>query len=427
MTRLSRVGKWGLLALALSLAWLLSRGYADFLARPAPDRALALNASQPVALVHAAERALADRRFDDAEALASRALLTQPYEGTALRLLGAVAESRGDRTRALALMQWAVATTPRESSAQFWLAIHAAANQDIDAALLRLDRLLRFEPESQDDVFPFLALIAANPIGALPIARHLAVDPPWRAQFVSRLIRETENSADLSRLFRAIGASGGRVSNQELDQFAARLFARHEWPRLRRLIARLDAGGPQLLHDGGFDGGNPLALLGWTVTKIPGVDIQIGAAVQGETNRALRLVFLDRRVPFRNVAQSLLLEPGTYVLSGRARSLNLRTALGLGWVLSCVEGNATIAESGRLLGSHDWHPFELAFVVPEERCGGQTLTLVLAARIAAEQQVVGEAWFDDLAIRRLPPTTQEPRPNTRSDPGAKADQPPASG
>lgn len=391
----------GLLAIALSLSWLvLLRGYADYLARPAPDRALALNAGQPEALVWSAEQALTSGRFDDAHVLAARALGEQPFEGKAMRILGAVAQARGDRTRALALMRMAVATTPRESAAQFWLAINALADKDIEAALSRLDRLLRFEPVVQDQVFPILALIAGSPEGAGPISRILAGGAPWRGEFLGRLIRDAESSADLSRLFKAIREAGGQISPGELDQFASRLFTRREWPRLRRLAAQLEVGEPILLHDGSFDGNSSLSWLGWRVTKVPGVDIQLSAVREG--NAALRLVFLDRRVPFRNVSQSLLLKTGSYRLSGRARSVDLRTALGLVWVLSCAENNAVIAESARLLGTRDWHPFELAFEVPEEQCGGQILTLVLAARIAAEQQVAGEAWFDDLAIRSAP-------------------------
>ncbi|HWS25158.1 MAG TPA: hypothetical protein VN259_01165, partial [Xanthomonadales bacterium] len=312
----------GLLALAVCLGWLLvARGYADYLARVAPDRALALNADQPVALMRQAEKALADSRLDDAQTLALRALRAQPFEGRSLRILGAVAESRGDRARALALMDMAVATTPRESAAQFWLAINALADKDVNGALLRFDRLLRFEPEVQGDVFPILALIAVSPNGVGPISRYLAADTPWRAAFVGRLVRDTESSAAVSRLFNAIRDAGGHVRQDEIDQFAARLFARREWPRLRRLVAQLDGEQPALLRDGGFDGNGPLSLLGWSLTKVPGVDLKIAA--ENGANPALRLVFLDRRVPFQHVSQSLLLLPGSYTLSGRARSTNL--------------------------------------------------------------------------------------------------------
>jgi hypothetical protein len=154
-----------------------------------------------------------------------------------------------------------------------------------------------------------------------------------------------------------------------------------------------------LLQDGGFDGVGRGPLLGWSVGKVAGGDVLL-AAPEGNGNRALRLLFHDRRVPFRHVSQTLLLKPGRYELFGRARLEELRAALGLGWNLSCVESNASLGKSERLLGTSRWREFSFAFVVPEENCGAQLLQLVLDARIAAEQQVAGEAWFDDLQIRR---------------------------
>ena len=402
MTRFRHARRLVLPALALSLIWLLlMRGYADYLARPAPDRALALNPGQPVALVLKAEQALAESRLDEAETLAVRALSRQPFEGTALRILGAVAEQRGDRSRAMAFMRLAVATTPRESAAQFWLAINALIDKDLDGAMQRLDRLLRFEPATYRDVFPILATIALNPIGVEPLSIYLAADAPWRAGFMSGLVAEADSSADVARLFRAIAKAGGQISESELDLLANRLLSRREWPRLRKLmLLRAPESATRLLQDGGFDGTGHGPMLGWSVGKVQGADVLMAAPADAG-NRSLRLLFLDRRVPFRHVSQILLLQPGHYQLSGRARLADLRAALGLGWNLSCIESNAPLGKSERLLGSSDWREFSFDFVVPEANCGAQLLQLVLDARIAAEQQVAGEAWFDDLQIQRL--------------------------
>jgi tetratricopeptide (TPR) repeat protein len=391
----------GLCALAAALVWLLSRGYADYLARPAPERALALNAGQPEALVVMAERALGAGALDDAAAQASRALVAHPFEGRALRLLGAVAEQQGNRDRAYALMRRAVATTPRESAAQFWLAINALIDQDLDAALQRLDRLLRFEPATHRDVFPILATIALNPVGVGALSQYLVAAAPWRSEFMSRLVGQADSSADVARLYRAIAKAGGEISESELDLLANRLLTRREWPQLRKLLlARSPESASRLLEDAGFDGIGRGPLLGWSVAKVPGADVLM-AAPAGADNLALRLVFHDRRVAFRHVSQILLLRPGRYQLSGRVRLDDLRTALGLGWNLSCIESSAALGKSERLLGNSEWRAFGFAFAVPETNCGAQLLQLVLDARIAAEQQVVGEAWFDDFHIQPL--------------------------
>ena len=392
----------GLLIVAIFGAWLLARGYADYLARPVPERALSMHPDQPEALVAVAERALAAGALEEAEVAATRVLYRHPFEGRALRVLGAVAELRGDRDRALALMRLTEATTPRESAAQFWLAINALVDKDLDGTLRRLDRLLRFEPETQRKIFPILWVIAYNPVGAGPLGAYLAADPPWRDSFMTGVIGGADSDAALSRLFRAIEAAGGKLTESELDRLAGRLLARRDWKRLRRLMATLAPDAPtEQLKDGGFDGVGRGPLLGWAIgPKLPGADVLMAAA-DASGNRTLYLAFHDRRVPFRQVSQVLLLPPGRYQLSGRARLQELRTTHGLGWNLSCVGSSALLGKSERMLGSRDWREFKFSFEVPQVDCGGQVLQLVLDARIAAEQHVVGKAWFDDFRIDAL--------------------------
>ena len=87
--------------------------------------------------------------------------------------------------------------------------------------------------------------------------------------------------------------------------------------------------------------------------------------------------------------------------------------LRLGSSLELAAGEVLLVGKGkseRLLGSSDWREFSFVFVVPEANCGAQLLQLVLDSRIAAEQQVAGEAWFDDLQIQRL----EQPAPSLRS-------------
>lgn len=385
---------------ALCALWLvLIRGYADYLARPLPARALALDGNQPEALVRSAEGALREGKADQAEAYARQALRRHPLEGRALRILGATAELRGDRVAARALMAAAAAATPRDSATQFWLAINALADRDLDTALVKLDRLVRFEPELQSDVFPILATIATNPVGAPAIAPFLTANAPWRTRFIEGLIGQAPAVEDLMRLVRAIEQAGGRLSEAEVDRLAQRLWAGGDWRRLRTLLAR-EAGAeatPALVRDGGFDGTGRGPFLGWAVRRVPGADTWIGAE-PGSGRSVLHVSFHDRRVAYAHVQQALMLDPGRYRLTAQARLANLRTARGLRWVLSCTGRGQPIGQSELLLGSTDWRPVSAHFEVPAENCGGQLLTLMLEARIAAEQQVAGDAWFDDLQI-----------------------------
>jgi len=410
MTLPSALRKTLLWVLALTLLWLvLIRGYADYLARPLPARALLLNAQQPEALIKTAEAALIARQMDEAERLAQLVLRKQPLEGRALRILAAVAEARGNRPRALLLMHAAAAASPRDTLAQFWLALNALADRDLNAALQRLDRLLRFQPELADDVFPILATIALNPVGSRALAKWLAVDPNWRFDFLRRLIIESPSSSDINRLLRAIVLAGGVVHEAELEVLAARLLRTRNWPALRKLVTSASVGSEDtaLLYDGAFDEVLRNRLRGWVIARVAGADVLISKEPVADNN-SLRLLFYDRRVAFKHVSQILLLTPGHYRLSGRARLIDLRAAQGLTWTLSCAESEVLLGKTERFVGTSDWRYFEVGFSVLSADCGAQQLRLVLDARIAAEQQVSGEAWFDDLAVELQAPIESVP-------------------
>lgn len=400
---MKRIPRSLVVLVALGAFWLVVfRGYADYLARPLPGRALALDSNQPEALVRSAEGALRGGDSGQAEAYARQALRRHPLEGRALRVLGAVSELRGDRKAARAWIEAAAAATPRDSATQFWLAINALADRDLASGLVKLDRLVRFEPELQQDVFPILATIATNPVGAPAIARYLAANPPWRERFVAALIGQAVAVEDLLRLFREIEKAGGALTGPEFDGIAQRLWTSGDWRRLQALLARSGASAApgMAVRDGGFDGSGRGPFLGWIIRRIPGSDTWIGIEVDGE--RMLHVRFHDRRVPYANVQQALMLPPGRYQLSARARLMDLRAARGLRWVLGCAGAAEPIARTELLQGSSDWRPVTAHFEVPAGDCGGQWLRLELEARIAAEQQIAGDAWFDDLEIRPEP-------------------------
>jgi hypothetical protein len=120
------------------------------------------------------------------------------------------------------------------------------------------------------------------------------------------------------------------------------------------------------------------------------------------SNRALRVQFHNTRVPYRNIAQLLLLKPGSYILSGRARAASLKNDRGLHWTIACYAGKRErLGETQRISGTLAWTTFSTSFAVPTEAgCEGQVLRLELPARVPAEQEISGEIWFDDMEITR---------------------------
>ena len=112
-----------LLMVTLFAAWrIVSVAMADLYAESDPERALQWTPSHPEALVRLAEKNVVGRHFDEAEALARRALAVSPLDGRAYRILADVARERGDRKRQEALIALAVQHAPRDIAARAWAA-----------------------------------------------------------------------------------------------------------------------------------------------------------------------------------------------------------------------------------------------------------------------------------------------------------------
>jgi tetratricopeptide (TPR) repeat protein len=112
-----------LCAIALFAAWrIVSLAIADFYADSDPARALQWRPAHPDALLMLAEKNVAGRKFDAAEALAKRALAANPLDGRAYRVLADAASARGDRKRQQTLIALAVQHAPRDIAARAWAA-----------------------------------------------------------------------------------------------------------------------------------------------------------------------------------------------------------------------------------------------------------------------------------------------------------------
>jgi hypothetical protein len=387
------VESWLALPVWLLGGWLVTvAGCADIRARALPDAAVAARSSHPVARVRLAEQALA--AGDDRAAFehAARAAASAPLNGAALRVMAVVAERAGDRSRAAVLMNEAVRRSPRDVPALYWLAFDALARQDLDQAVQRFDRLLRVEPSRARDIQPLLVAISGHPAGWRALSATLADAPPWRGDFM-RLALGTLSDGDMAKRWLRVAARNGlKLTDSENAMLLQVMVARREWAFVRTQLA---AEGYDLgrLRDGGFDGGQRDGLRGWRLDPVKGVDARIA-------NSRLTVEFLGLRAPFRHLQQTLLLAPGQWRFSGRHRLTRLDTALGVRWVVSCLDPARILATGDPYKGDSDWQAFHLDFVVPED-CPAQQIRLELASRIAADLEAWGAVAMDDLAIDPL--------------------------
>ena len=407
MTNSKPLWLWLVFAALAWVAWrVLSLGLADHFAETDPLRALAWRDDHPEALFRAAEQAAEDpARADEAADLARRALRSNPLDGRAYRVLAQLAQAAGDETKALELYTVAASRAPRDPAAHVFLLQHHLRNNRVAEALHHLDLLLRVHPSMTRRFSPLLQALASTPQAHAALAEALAKQPPWRGA-VLRLASSRESDIDaVAPFFDAMRRSEGGLSNAELSPWLDRLVREGRVGQAYLLWAANLPSERQKVLGNVFNGGfehEPDALgFDWRIGRVAGarIDRMGGPGVGGD--RALRVAFEYRRVPFNHVRQMLALPPGRYRLSLRARADGLRSGPGLVWEVSCVTGGEILGRTEPLRGEVPWKELHTDIEVPDG-CEGQWLALRLPARIEAEQQIGGRAWFDDLKMTRIP-------------------------
>ncbi len=394
------------------LAWhAVSLGMADHYAIRDPARALSWRSQHPEALIRRAEQLAADpAQAAAAQDHAKRALVANPLDGRPYRVLGELAEAAGDREGAVGLYRLAADRSPQDLKSRAWLLDHALATRDPVAAVDHLDALLRLNPSLMPRMLPILTGLASAPPALDPLADHLQRQPPWRTRMLVQVAQNAEDAGAIAPLFDRLRKAPGGLAPPELGAWLDRLAKDGQWGAAYLTWAsQLSAERQRSLgnvFNGGFEWEPGIGGFDWRLGRISGARIsRLGG--EGVTGRvALRVAFEDQRVRFRHVSQLMALAPGRYRLQGRARPDNLRTERGLVWTVACAGDGAALGETAPLRGNGPWRDFEAEFVVPGQGCGGQWLTLVLPARIPAEQRIGGRAWFDDMKIVRM--KTAEP-------------------
>lgn len=396
--------------IGLGLIWfgwqIISATAADNLAAVAPQAALAWMPDHSGALVEQAQQHLneedADLDFSSAADLAERSLRSNALELNALRILALAAEAQGDILRADALMGVAAERSLQDMEVQAWALDLRLAEGDFAGALLSVDAMLRIAPDMQQHLFPLLVDLVGDPEAMQPVIELLGRDPPWRLSFTTGLLQGTEDAQLLHTFYSRLSEGPKPPAGAERRLYLRRLveLGRYKWAYEDWAEVTNTTFGTALIRNGGFEqpigGGLPFE---WAIGSVRGARVDV--IVDRDGQRRLRVEFHNTRVPFRHVSQLLLLQPGRYRLVGEARLAALENDRGMQWTISCAGvPNRTLGQTERMRGTVPWSRFEAVFDVPPE-CEAQMITLVLAARIPAERQVSGVAWFDSLQISKI--------------------------
>src|SRR5262245_33453287 len=399
-----------LFALFLVAAFIAADTTGHNLARSDPDAALLLAPWEPVALDERAQRQFSSPggELEPVEDLARRALVVDPLDSRALSLLGMVAERKGDLVRAETLISLSAARTWRNPEAHVWLFGQAIRRGKFEEALVHADGLLRLYPGSSPTAFsisattfPILALFGLDPRGLAALEGALAANPPWRREFLSRVVVNGANDRLMTRLYRSLSRSNQPPTAGEMKPYLERLIqagrfdeAYQEW-RTTNSLAETPA---QYPFNGNFEGPFDGSPFNWVFDFVSGAEIQITKAPDGEKSRALRVEFSGARANIGRVGQLLMLTPGNYRLELAEKASSLRTERGLVWQIACAESRSVLAETNPLMGTMPWTQLKVKFTVPASDCQAQWLKLIIPARTASESEIEGEAWFKGFRV-----------------------------
>ena len=419
----------------LLLVWLIvSHGLVANLSRSAPGLAVRFLPETSGALLQLAEqrldqspsisdpaskirdlvamRAARFRTDPEVQALARRALLADPLNARALRLLGEAAAAgapgpKGEAAtvaRAASFMRAAARLSGREAIATEWMMRYAYSQKDYAGAVRYADALLRAYP---DIVTPFigpLVRMAENKQASAELVAVLAQTPPWRETFMNGMLLSTTEARAPFNLFLALKSTQAPPTPRELAAYLWFLqrnkhfeFAYYAW---LQFLPPEQLGRAGLLFNADFAQEPSGIPFDWAVPHGYGVNVEIVPDADTYPGRLLRVVFGEGRAEFQGVSQHLFLAPGRYRFRSQYKG-KLAGRRGLDWRLRCDDAPKQLGRGPVPVGSAAaWTAVDFEFEVPASDCRAQFLQLVLDARSASETIVQGELWFKSLSIAR---------------------------
>jgi hypothetical protein len=343
-------------------------------------------------------------------AMAERALLEDPLNARALRVLGQIADGSNDEPRAWRFMRASARLSLNETFAVFWLMRKSAEKREYGTAMYYADVLLRTRPQLIGYAMPILAQIAEDKEASGGLKRLLSDNPPWRAQFFDALPNGISDARTPLDLLLAVRDSRVPPTSADLRTYlnfliGHKFYALAYYTWLQFLPAE-QLNGLGLVFNGGFETVPSGLPFDWMITPGAGVTIDIGPTPDRDRERALSVGFEDGRVEFHGITELIVLAPASYRFEAKYKG-TLLSARGLKWRVTCAgRETESIGESDMVRGiASTWKDIEFSFAVPGADCPAQYLRLDLEARMASEQFISGTVWFDDLQISRIGDTT----------------------
>jgi hypothetical protein len=332
------------------LAWLsFIHAVANITWQQNPDMALSYVPDHPLALSRKADE-LFNESQDPAtlakvEAMAKRSLEGGPLNAVAIRLLGFVADARGDQDKARKLMLLSQKVSRRELGTQLWLIEDAVARNDKKQALYHYDIALRAIPASFPILLPTLVGALEDSEVRTGLAPYVKANPDWLSPFLSEAINSSENPANVADMLLKAGGLPDRADYRNLSNYLlTQLAAKNQFAAYRQYYRSLKGSNDATLRTVGFNKFNinlPFPAAGWQLTENPVISGTFSAFDKSGLSSLLAFAGSGERGEL--MRKYLFLEPGNYRFSAVYDAADGAPDSEIRWEMLCLsaQGNAS--------------------------------------------------------------------------------------
>lgn len=308
--------------------------------RQNPSMALKFVPDEPVALSFKADQLFASSRSSEdlkqVEKWAKQSLVIYPLNATALRLMGWLADVRGDKNQAKNLVLLAAKVSRRELGAQLWLIEDAAAAGDNRRALHHYNAALSTTQSSKAVLFPTLVDALPDPDVRRELAPYIRQAPEWLPGFLNEAVSNASNPANVADTLLLAGQLPNTPTYQGLsNRLLTELAVKSKFVAFRQYYLSLLNTSSITLQSAALNQRTvnlPYPVAAWQVTDNPA----IGGVFSEDSGRYTLSAFAGSGQRGGLIQKYIFLNPGRYRFKAKYRILTGAPGSAVDWDIRCL-------------------------------------------------------------------------------------------